>query len=223
MLAKAKPIEQSKMFIGFSDITSISTFLQQNWGWQTICAPLPMQLIKGGKLPVNKKSEQELLGLIFGKITSFKYDLIALNQINSKNIKADITGGCLSVLTGHFGGNWQINFADKILFLEDVEEFGERLDRYFRQIIEVILKTRQKPKAILLGEFCYGIKDKFLKQNIALAIRNLIARIEEFKLEIPVCKAKDMLGHSDKMRPLILGVKSEVNLRKNQLIISKIL
>jgi len=222
LLAKAKPIEQNKMFIGFSDITSISTFLQQNWGWKIICAPLPMQLIKNGKLPVNKKSERELLDLIFGKKISFKYDLIALDKVVTKNIKAEIVGGCLSVLSGHFGGNFQINFADKILFLEDVDESGEKLDRYFRQIIEVILKTKQKPKAILLGEFCYGILDKFLIQNIDLAIKNFISKIEGLKLNIPVFKAKDELGHSDKMRPLIFGVKSEINVDNNQLIIPKI-
>ncbi len=209
-LAKAKPIKQNKMFIGFSDITSISTFLQQNWGWKIICAPVLMQLIENGKMPVNKKSEKEILDLIFGKKTEFEYGLVVLNKTKDQNIKTEIAGGCLSVLCGHFGGDFQINFADKILFLEDVGETGEKLDRYFRQIIEVILKTKKKPQAILLGEFSYGIKDKFAKQNIAAAIKNLIARIDEFKLEIPVFQAKDALGHSDKMRPLVLGAKSEI-------------
>ncbi len=223
--AKAKPIKQNKMLIGFSDITSISTFLQQNWNWKIICAPMLAQLIENGKLMVNKKSEKEILDLVFGKKTEFQYDLIALNKTKSKNIKTEIVGqivgGCLSVLSGHFGGQFQIDFADKILFLEDIEESGEKLDRYFRQIIEVILKTEKKPQAILLGEFCYKIKDKFFKENISTAIKNLIDRIEELKLEIPVFKAKDCLGHSDKMRPLILGIASEIN-SKNQLIISKI-
>ncbi len=224
-LAAAKPIKQNKMFIGFSDITSITTFLEQNWGWKTICAPVLMQLIENGKLPVNKKSEKEILDLIFGRKTSFKYGLMALNKSKSRTIKSEIAGGCLSVLAGHFGGEFQINFADKILFLEDIDEPGEKLDRYFRQIIEVILKTKQKPQAILLGTFDYGIKDKIFKQNIEAAIENLLTRIDEFKLEIPVFKANDdmgNLGHSDKMRPLILGSKSEIDVGKNQLIISRI-
>ncbi|MES2677383.1 MAG: LD-carboxypeptidase [Pseudomonadota bacterium] len=219
--SKAKPIKQNKMLIGFSDITSISTFLQQSWNWQIICAPMLVQLVADGKLTVNKKSEKEILDLIFGRKTNFEYSLIPLNKTKSKNIKTEIVGGCLSVLCGHFGGEFQINFADKILFLEDIEESGEKLDRYFRQIIEVILKTKKKPQAILLGEFCYGIKDKFFKENINAAIKNLINRIEDLKLEIPVFQAQDFLGHCDKMRPLILGVKSEIN-SKNQLIIPKI-
>ncbi len=218
-LLKAKPIKQNKIFIGFSDITSISIFLQQNWGWKTICAPMLSQLIKNGKLVVNKKSEKEILDFIFGKKTEFEFDLTKLtpHRDDVNRIKTKITGGCLSVMNGHFGGENQIDFADKILFLEDVEESGEKLDRYFRQIIEVILKTKKKPAAILLGEFCYGIKDKFTKQNIQTAIQNLINRIDEFKLEIPVFKSKDALGHSDKMRTLILGAKSEIDVKKLQL------
>lgn len=216
-LAKAKPIKQNKIFIGFSDITSISVFLQQNWGWKTVCGPVLVQLIENGKLPVNNKSEKEILDFIFNKKNKFEYGLITLNKTKSKNIKSEITGGCLSVLSGHFGGDFQINFADKILFLEDVGEDGEKLDRYFRQIIEVILKTKKKPQAILLGEFSYEIKDKFKKQNIETAIKNLIARIDEFKLEIPVFKSKDSLGHSDKMRILILGSESEIDVKKSQL------
>lgn len=226
-LAAAKPIQQNKIFIGFSDITSITVFLQQNWGWKTICAPVLMQLIENGKLPVNKKSEKEILDLIFGKKTKFEYGLIALNKAKSKNIKTAITGGCLSVFSGHFGGDFQIDFADKILFLEDVEESGERLDRYFRQIIEVILKTKKKPAAILLGEFCFCCNQtdksqKFFKANVETAIKNLVARIDDLRLEIPVFQAQDALGHSDKMRPLVLGVDGEIDVKKNQLIIPKI-
>jgi muramoyltetrapeptide carboxypeptidase len=247
-LAKAKPIKQNKIFIGFSDITSISVFLQQNWGWKTACAPVLMQLIENGKLPVNKKSEKEILDFIFGRKTEFEYDLLRLtphchpdesrdpqlqpsslkmdpdfcrDDVAKSNIKTEITGGCLSVLSGHFGGDFQIDVADKILFLEDVGEDGEKLDRYFRQIIEVILNAGKKPQAILLGEFCYGIKDKFTKQNIETAIQNLITRIAEFKLEIPVFKAKDALGHSDKMRTLILGAKSEIDVKKLSLKITR--
>ena len=209
-LASAKSILQTKMFIGFSDITSISTFLQQSWGWQVVCGPMLIQMIDGGKLTVNKKSQQELLNLIFNKKNNLKYDLTALNNAKFSNIKAEIVGGCLSVLAGHFGGDFQIDFADKILFLEDVDESGEKLDRYFRQIVEVILKTKKKPKAILLGEFGYGIKDKIKQKNITHSFERFSSRIDEFKLNIPVFKTKIFLGHSDKMMPLILGGKSEV-------------
>ncbi|MCE3255415.1 MAG: LD-carboxypeptidase [Rickettsiaceae bacterium] len=215
LLAKAKPIKQNKIFIGFSDITSIAIFLQQNWGWKILCAPMLGQMIEGGKLAVDENSKQRLLSLIFSSDKKLEYGLEVLGKV-SGSVKSEIIGGCLSVLAGHFGGDFQVDFADKILFLEDIDESGEKLDRYFSQIIEVILKTAKKPKAILLGEFCHGIKDQISKENINEAIKRFVARIAEFNLQIPVFKSKDHLGHSDKMRPLILGVETviESNLLK---------
>ena len=222
LLSQSKPIKQNKIFIGFSDIVSISTFLQQSWGWKIICGPMLIQMCEDGLLAVNKKSQTKLLDLIFGKKNQFEYGLIQLNKTKNKDITSKITGGCLSVLCGHFGGDYQIDFKDKILFLEDIEESGEKLDRYFRQIIEVILKTKQKPSAVLLGSFFCNIKDKSTKENILEAFNKLINRINQFKLDIPVFKAQDELGHSSKMYPLILGVESKIDLKKSQLIISKI-
>jgi muramoyltetrapeptide carboxypeptidase len=212
-LAKAKPIKQNKMFIGFSDLTSINTFLQQNWGWKIIAAPMLGQMVGSGKWRVSKKSEQALLDLIFGKKTELQYGLKPLNG-GTKNIKAEIIGGCLSVLSGNCGGDSQINFADKILFLEDVDDSGERLDKYFWQMIQIMLKTKKPPKAIVLGEFTYGMTNKFMKQNVELAIKSLVQKIADFKLDIPVFKAKEPLGHSNKMLPLILGVESEIDVKK---------
>src|SRR5262249_49616732 len=105
-----------------------------------------------------------------------------------------------------------INFAEKILFLEDEGEDGERLDRYFRQIIEVILKTKKLPSAILLGNFTQpNPHGNPQEKNVKIAIQKLIERIEETKLKIPVFIAKDKnLGHASNMRPLMLGSKSTI-------------
>ena len=151
------------------------------------------------------------------------YDLNILNQSFENKIHGSLIGGCVSVLAGHFGGNYQIDFADKILFLEDEGENGERLDRYFRQIIEVILKTKKPPKAILLGNFMQSnIHGTPKAANIKIAINKLGERIKEFDLKIPLLQARDEnLGHSNKMRPLLLGSDAEIILEQNpRLIIS---
>jgi len=218
-LQKIQKIKQNKLFIGFSDIVSIATFFQDNWGWNIICAPVLLQLARND---IEKNAENELKELIFGKKSEFSYDLIPLNKISDSDISTQICGGCLSVLCGHFGGDFQINFADKILFLEDEGEDGERLDRYFRQIIEVIFKTKSAPKAILLGNFSQANPHGTPKaKNIEIAIENFVKRIADFSLRIPVFKVKDNnLGHSHKMRPLILGHAAK--LTQNQQLIIKI-
>ena len=203
-LAKAKKIKQNKIFIGFSDICSVATFLQDKWQWQILCAPVLTQLSKN---IIEKEAVTELKNLIFTKKTKFNYDLIALNKINKIINKTPITGGCISVLAGHFGTKYQINFENKILFLEDEGEDGERLDRYFRQIVDLILTMKKQPKAILLGNFMEANPHGTPKSNnIEIAIKRFIERIDNFKLKIPIFIAKNKdLGHSKKMRPLLLG------------------
>jgi muramoyltetrapeptide carboxypeptidase len=214
LLEKMDPIKQNKLFIGFSDIVSISTFLQDKWGWNIICAPVLVQLARN---EIDKKSENELKELIFGKKSEFNYDLEILNHsyLESKittQVFAKICGGCLSVLAGHLGTNQQINFQDKILFLEDEGEDGERLDRYFRQIVDVVLKNQERPKAILLGNFLQGnIHGEPKAKNIQIAINNFIQRLEDSNLQIPLFATKDNnIGHSNKMRPLILGYEARI-------------
>jgi len=206
-LEELKPIKQNKLFIGFSDIVSISNFLQEKWHWQIICAPVLLQL---ARKEIAKEAENELKNLLFAEKENLEYELENLNE--NQNLEGEIIGGCLSVLAGHFGGKYQINFADKILFLEDEGEDGERLDRYFRQIIELILKTKTQPKAILLGNFLQANPHGTPKaKNIKIALNNFVTRIADTELKIPIFKVKDdNLGHSNKMRPLILGKKSNI-------------
>lgn len=207
-LEKLDPIKQNKLFIGFSDIASISTFLQDNWGWEIICAPVLVQLARN---EIEKSAENELKDLIFAKKTNFEYDLELLNKSDLENttleIPQPICGGCISVLAGHFGTKYEIDFANKTLFLEDEGEDGERLDRYFRQIIDIILTKKKYPKAILLGNFLQANPHGTPKsQNIEIAINNFVKRLANANLKIPILKDKsNSLGHSQKMRPLILG------------------
>jgi muramoyltetrapeptide carboxypeptidase len=213
LLSSMDKVRQDKLFIGFSDIVSVSSFLQDEWDWNIICAPVLLQLARG---EIKKDSVNELKELIFGNKKEFIYELEYLNEVANQDeelqIFSQICGGCVSVLAGHFGGNYQINFEDKILFLEDEGEDGERLDRYFRQIIEVVTKQLKLPSAILLGNFSQANPHGTPKaKNIQIAIDNFVKRIADFNLQIPVFGCKDMnIGHSDKMRPLILGIDSKI-------------
>jgi muramoyltetrapeptide carboxypeptidase len=209
-LEEIEPVKQNKLFIGFSDIVSISDFMQRNWGWNIICGPVLLQLAKN---ELEKEAQQELKDMIFLKKKIFTYELELLSPENKyKDINGQICGGCLSVLAGHFGGKYQIYFNNKILFLEDEGEDGERLDRYFRQIVEIIVNHKQIPKAILLGNFLQANTHGTPKaKNINIAIENFIKRIDEYGLNIAIFKAKNSnLGHSDKMRPLLLGHNSDI-------------
>lgn len=211
-LEKMEKPKNKKIFIGFSDITSVNLFLMQNWGWSVLTAPMLIQMAFD---MVSKKSQKAMMDLIFGQTQELTYDLIKLSGKNNE-IKAEITGGCVSVIAGNFATKNQINWKDKILFLEDEGEDGERLDRYFYQIVSIIRETKIKPKAILLGNFLQGNPHGTPKaQNIKIAINNLVENLKD----IAIYQEKTgCLGHSRDMMPLFLGKKSLI---KNDQLLQK--
>ena len=69
-LMKMKKPKKPKIFIGFSDISSLNIFLIQQWGWKVVSAPMLVQLALE---KVSKKSEKAILDLVFGKNKELKY------------------------------------------------------------------------------------------------------------------------------------------------------
>jgi muramoyltetrapeptide carboxypeptidase len=213
-----KPKNQ-KIFIGFSDIVSITTFMERKWHYPSISAPVLTQIALN---KVSEKSKKAIINLVFGKTKEIKYNLSQMGSDplvdqSSGNKESDhfylIVGGCISVLAGNFGTKNQIDFENKILFLEDEGEDGERLDRYFNQILAIMIESKKYPIAILLGNFLESNPHGTPKaQNIDIAIKKFITKINQNNLKIPVFKEKtNCLGHSKNMMPLLIGHKSSIN------------
>ncbi len=215
LLKKIKPIKQKKFFIGFSDITSLTNFFVEHWGWKVFCAPMLMQLAED---KVTTSAQRQLISVLFGEKQKLEYQLTALNKeaLESNLLTAQIIGGCFSVMASHFGTSNQLDFKDKILFLEDIKENGERLDRYFRQLTEIIIEKKQYPKAILLGNFLssdpYNLSRGGPKaKSMKLALLRFVERFSDNQLPIPIFEeVSSNLGHSRNMLPLILGSDSQI-------------
>lgn len=194
-LRKMKKPKNPKIFIGFSDISSLNKILIEEWGWSVVVAPVLAQIVLK---KVSDKSQKAILDFIFGKTKELKYQLN-----NSAKIKGEITGGCISVLAGSFGTKNQIDWKNKILFLEDEGEDGERLDRYFFQLVSIMNEQKKFPKAVLLGNFLeanpHGTPQA---KNIEMAIKRFVKNLGK----IPLFEEKSKcLGHSKNMMPLVLG------------------
>lgn len=202
--AMRKP-RKSKILIGFSDISAISIFLTQKWKWQVISAPMLIQLAQE---KVSQASQKAIVDLIFSRSREFKFALKNLNNLKPKLISGLVVGGCISVISAHFGTENQINFKNKILFLEDEGEDGERLDRYFTQLVTIMKESRSYPKAIVLGNFLEANPHGTPKaKNIEIAIERFAAKLKN----IPLFEEKSrVLGHSRNMMPLVLGAEAKI-------------
>ncbi len=208
-LAKMQKPKQQKIFIGFSDISALNNFLIEQWNWQVITAPMLAQIVLN---MVSEKSVAAIFDLIFGKKTELKYQLNKLNLVKTTFPTSIVTGGCLSVLAGQFGTKNQLNWQDKILFLEDEGEDGERLDRYFYQLVEIMMEQKKFPHAIVLGNFLQANPHGTPKaKNIKIAIEKLTQNLTEKKLKIALfCEKTNCLGHAKNMLPLILGTEAKI-------------
>ncbi len=207
-LSKLKAPKLNKLFIGFSDITTLHLFLQQKWHWQTLHGPSANQVAHEH---IDSASIQELKKLIFGQLQQLKFSLCPFNAINSAIIRAPITGGTLTLIQASLGTPWQINAENKILFLEEVNESAYRIDRMLQHLQQAgILKN---VKAILFGDF---IPPQYA--NDVPLTQSVLVRFAE-EQNFPVFRIPG-IGHGKTNRSLPLGTPVELDSNKKQLTIN---
>ncbi len=199
---------QNKMFIGFSDITNLTIFLNQKLNLPTIYGPMLKQLAFE---TISKTAEKNIFDLVFGKKNKLDYKLKALTK-SPKNISASLVGGCLSVIAANFSTNNEIDFEDKILLLEDIDESGEKIDRYLEQFLQIMVLHKKFPQAIIFGSFKQEISQTAKKKNIDIAIANFVKKITTAKLDFAIfIDEKEILGHSKNIAPIIIGKNAKIS------------
>ena len=196
---------QPKLLLGFSDITALHLYINNNWHWNSMHAPVLNQAINNPHLLYPIKP------LIFGYNETIGYDnkISPLNDLAkiSGKITAEITGGNLALVEASLATSWQIQAKDKIIFLEDVGERGYRIDRMLHHLLQA--KVFAQAKAVIFGE---------ITPELEADGKDLCApAIHEFanKLNIPVFSLP-FIGHSSAHNlPLPLGTDCNLILGDN--------
>ncbi|MEE2954030.1 MAG: LD-carboxypeptidase [Bacteroidota bacterium] len=124
-----------KWIIGYSDVTVIHSHLY-NLGIASIHAPMAIDF-----LTASKQSLDTLRFLLFGQQNCIKTKSNKLNR--EGEIKGEIIGGNLSILYSLLGSTTDINTSNKILFIEDLDEYLYHIDRMI-----INMKRNQKFKKI---------------------------------------------------------------------------
>lgn len=209
---KEQPKNQ-KLFIAFSDITSIHFFLNQNWGWQTVHGPILWQIVRNR---IDSTSIKQIENVIFGKKykTEFSIKNISKN-LQPKSLEAkSIIGGNLKLVQCSIGSIWEIKAKDKILLFEDINEKPYQVDRILRHIIQANLC--KGAKAIVFGDFEGGEIDMDMP-----LIEKILERFAD-EIKIPVFKASG-IGHTERNYPIHFGAKAKIDIlneKKSKLITS---
>ncbi|QDK45567.1 LD-carboxypeptidase [Bdellovibrio sp. ZAP7] len=212
MLAKLKKPKEPKLLIGISDITSLHTFLTQEWGWSTLHAPLLDRLGRG---LVSAKHEKELHNVLFGKEKSVEFKKLKPLNDQARNItlqKSKIVGGNLAVLQTTLGTPWQIEAKKSFLFLEDTGERGYRIDKMLEHMRQA--GVFKQCHGLILGDFIGGNEPGSEETKHKLVFKRWAA-----DLDIPVFQGLEA-GHDVIQRPVPLNTSCVLTQKNGKVLLS---
>jgi muramoyltetrapeptide carboxypeptidase len=135
-----------KIFVGFSDLTTLHMFFQKNFGWITFHGPMATTIAKH-----SQDQENHLLSLLTDPGYRPSFSFPQLQAWNPGKAEGPLTGGCLSIVTAGIGTPYEIETYGKILFLEDLGEPAYRLDRMLTHL--KLAGKLDKAAGLLLGTF----------------------------------------------------------------------
>lgn len=199
-LRRMRPPRRPKLFVGYSDATTLHFLLNQHWGWPSLHGPLLDRLGRG---PVPPDELEELRDVLFGSRRSVTFEsLTPLNTAARRRqvVRSRVFGGNLSILQTLLGTPLQRS-PRRILFLEDVGERGYRIDRMLQHLAQA--GALRGAQAIVFGAFIGGGEADG---------RNLIPQVlQRFAREQRMPVLQGMLaGHGEHQRPVFFNTAAEL-------------
>ena len=113
--------QNPKWIIGFSDVTVLHSHLN-TMGFQSIHGMMPVSIPRA-----TPEAKESLRKALFGESLSYTIPFDKMNKLGTA--KGQLVGGNLSILYSLFGSESAIDCTDKILFLEDLDEYLYHIDR----------------------------------------------------------------------------------------------
>jgi muramoyltetrapeptide carboxypeptidase len=126
LLDLAPLAEQKKWFVGYSDVTVFHSHIHQNHATPTVHGTMPVS-ISDDPSPEEDESNTSLIAALMGKDICYDIAPHVLNKAG--NASGTLIGGNLSILYSLCGSKSDIDTTDKILFIEDLDEYLYHIDR----------------------------------------------------------------------------------------------
>ena len=194
--------QNPKWIVGFSDITVLHSHIFANYQVSTIHGQMPVVIPEG-----TKTSLETLKKALFGETVSYEYE----SAIDNKEGKSEgiLTGGNLTLLVMMNGSSSEMNFKDKILFIEDVGEYYYSIDRLMWN-----LKRSGKLaelKGLIVGGFT-SLKD-FDEPYGQSAEEIILDHVKDY--HYPVC-FNFPAGHIADNHALIFGKTVDLDIKNKQ-------
>ena len=180
-----------KWIIGFSDVTVLHAVLS-NRNIPSIHGIMAKHLTELSDDAVSRKTLNEIL-LGINPVYSIPSD--SLNRPGCA--KGKLIGGNLSVICGLRGSQYDLNFKDAILFIEDIGEQPYHIDRMMQNFR--LSGIFSQLSGLIVGSFTDCPEDPLMHKTI----KEIILSVTDAH-DFPVCFGFPS-GHEDINYPLILG------------------
>ena len=202
-IIKANP----KIFVGFSDLTSLQQVLFQKANLINFSGP--MLTSNFSKQDHSLITDESLFSLIKGQNTTIINRFNILYNAHKTKIEGRLLGGNLITFMSLMGTVYEPDLTDKILFFEDIEEKTYSIDRALTQL--TLNKNFSKVKAIILGDFVDCVTRNEYEEELYPMIVNRLK-----KSNIPIIN-NIPAGHCSPNFTIPIGVKIEIDLQKQQI------
>ena len=199
-----KFLKKPKWLVGFSDITILHACLN-NIGISTIHGVMPRYFFnENGQASENLLS---LMNLLTGKGTNYSISFSVHNR--EGECHAELVGGNLSIVTSLQGTKYELDTRNKILFLEDIDEFLYHTDRMIHQL--KLAGKLDNLAGLILGDFT-DMKDN--ESPFGKSVHEIIREaVQDFNY--PVCFGFPA-GHDKKNLALPFGEKCQLIVSSTQ-------
>jgi muramoyltetrapeptide carboxypeptidase len=202
----SKFIKHPKWIAGFSDITAIHAHIQRNFKVQTLHCMMPVNIVRGKKMAARAEALESMRKALFGEPVSYKIAAHAFNHLGKT--EGILTGGNLSVLYSLSGSVSDLDAGNKILFLEDLDEYLYHIDRMMVNLDRA--GKLSGIKGLIIGGMT-EMKDN--KVPFGMTAEEIIAGFAA-KYKCPACFGFPS-GHIDDNRALIMGRKAELSVSRS--------
>ncbi len=200
-------IKCPKWIVGYSDITVLHSHLN-NLGIASIHGVMPGHFLRKNGEPSNKL--KSLLFVLSGGKPEYTVEPNSKNR--EGNINGKLVGGNLSILYGLRGTKFDIDFTNKILFIEDVGENLYHIDRMMQNFKQG--GVFNKIAGLVVGDFS---KMKDSKVPFGKDAYEIISEAV-FDYTFPICFGFPA-GHAEKNEALVFGVEWQLNVTETSAIL----
>ena len=184
-----------KIFMGFSDLTTLHLYLRRRLGWVTFHGPMASSPFWES---MDSAQLQHLLALWTDPSFLPVFSFPQFQALVPGSAEGELTGGCLSLIVASLGTPYEIATDGKVLFIEDLGEPPYKIDRMITQLR--LAHKLDGIAGVLLGSFqdCESPSPTYTLED---TLHDLFG-----KLHVPVL-AGFPAGHGAQNWAIPLGIK----------------